>query len=91
MKDKINTKYNPNDIVYIIDPIERKILRGKVVEIQKRIRIYPQEDTVVYYGITTSEEDDWRYLSPENCVYSTEEDAIGDNPYLSNTNIDKAL
>lgn len=33
MKGEINTKYNPNDIVYIIDPIERKILKGKVVEI----------------------------------------------------------
>lgn len=76
MKGEINTKYNPNDIVYIIDPIERKILRGKVIEIQKRICIYPQEDVIVYYGITTSEEDDWRYLSPENRVYSTEEEAI---------------
>ena len=76
MKGEINTKYNPNDIVYIIDPVERKILKGRVVEIQKRISIYPQEDAIIYYGITTTEEDDWRYLSPEHCVYSTEEEAV---------------
>lgn len=83
MKGEINTKYNPNDIVYITPPGERKIVRGKVIEIWKTVHIYPQKDAVVYYGITAVEEDDYRYWSPENCVYSTEEDAIA--------NIDKAL
>lgn len=78
MKDEINTKYNPNDIVYIIAPFERRILKGKVTEIWKTFHIYPQEDAVAYYGITTVEGDDYQYQfsSPENCVYSTEEEAI---------------
>ena len=83
MKGEINTKYNPNDIVYIISPFERKVLKGKVTEIWKRFHIYPQEDAVVYYGITPVEGDDYQYCSPEHRVYSTEEAAIA--------NIDEAL
>lgn len=78
MKCEINTKYNPNDIVYIIAPFENRILKGKVTEIWKKIHIYPQEDAVTYYEITPIEGDNYQYqyYSPENCVYSTEEEAI---------------
>lgn len=79
MKGEINTKYNPDDIVYMIAPsFEHRIVKGKVVEIWKTVHIYPQKDTVTYYGITTAEGDgyQYRFFSPENCVYSTEDEAI---------------
>lgn len=85
MKGEINTKYNPDDIVYIITP-ERRILKGKVTEIWKTFHIYPQEDAVTYYGITPAKEDYYQYQfsSPENCVYSTEEEAIAKLDELRN-------
>lgn len=74
MEIKVNTKYNPGDIVYIVLPLSHEIEEGEIVMIWVNYDVFPKDECNISYAVKIKGEDH-PFYEPEDCVFSNIADA----------------